>query len=328
MKQQLITIGKILFPSILIITGLFVLYLVGSENESVKLIDGSEVQKVHPVNFITGAILLTMAGIIGIVINFVNLNKVLVIVLSVFLLVASLIPIYLGVSSVYDEIEITKKNNDMNTEIKQNMVDLRNALKIYRSEYDRYPTTLDSLIYFIRTASYTNVVTKGSGQIPYEKAISERYDSTDTDGKLRLRVLGMKNSGDFSKWDDEKAMKLKNYYLNNNKMDQMPYFLKNFTIDTLETPMLVYLYLNDDDIKAREVFGAKLPFDLESLKYVPYSEQREFYFKSCDSVVSKDEVYDLNVYILKDMKPIIPGDTLKLGSLNSTSDIGSWEIKN
>lgn len=323
---------KLSFPAILFIAGFFILYSAYANNKEILLVSGDAISKSFSSDYYIAGWMLVASSFLVAVMNIMNFGRGAYIGISVLLVLLTIFVGYRLMHSVTDDIKESRIINQMNTEIKQRMIDNRAALKQYKSEFGKYPENLDELIAWTKEAFVWQVDSEGAVQL--DKTITEVITNPKHQ-RAALKAMGYKSAkdsdGKFRKWNDVDAKKLKTWYETSEEgkmyADQMPPELRNFRRDSSKVPMLDYLYNNDTDRETRKVFGSKIPFNIDSMKVVPFSKGREYWFKSDTMVVTKQDTNKLNVFELKDSEPIILGDTLIMGSLRQPKDNGNWEVQ-
>lgn len=323
---------KLSFPSILFIAGFFILYSAYSNDKEILLVNGESISKTYSSDYYIAGYMMLVAAILVAVMNMLNLARGAYLGLTAVLLLLTGFVGYRLIHSVTDDIKEANAINYMNTEIKQRMIDNRAALKQFRTENGKYPENLEELIAWVKEAFVWSVDSEGS--VPLDKTFTEVITNPKHQ-RAALKAMGYRSAkdsdGKFRKWNDVDAKKLKTWYDNSEEgmqfKEDIPPFLINFRRDSTKVPMLQYLFDNDADRETRKVFGSKLPFTVDSMNIVPFSDGREFWFKSDTMVINKEDTIKLNVFELKDSEPIILGDTLIMGSMTQSKDNGNWEVQ-
>lgn len=143
-------INKIIFPLVLIVTGLIsILYGFSAEQNGL---------------FKLGAAVILLTGVISFLSVSGVFNKTIRIAISVTVGLICLTLSYFDYNSIQEPLKFEQEKNTRFTQITQRLKDIREAQKSYKNVYKKYAPTFDSLKIFVNTGQVP--VLKAFGNIP------------------------------------------------------------------------------------------------------------------------------------------------------------------
>jgi len=168
MKDTLQTIGKIIFPVVLTLFGLWLVLMAVTGGQNTY--------------FLMGGLATTVTGIFSLlmVMGFISsqLQKISV---FVFLAIAAVISFF-SFRSITDPIEFEKAKNLRYEAVKNRLKDIRMSELSYKSVNGKYAASFDSLIHFLKNDNF--LVVKAIGAVPdgmtEKEAIEKGYAKRDT----------------------------------------------------------------------------------------------------------------------------------------------------
>ena len=219
--------SKYLFPVILILIGLLIVLVSKGQTEL----------------FVLGGVAILGIGIISILYILGIINRLVQIILSVLLVVAAAIFIYLDYDVIDDEMAEMAKRQKIATHVIQRLKDIRTAELAYLKVNESYTGNFDTLIHFVKTAKFP--VIKKLGTLP---------DSVPTEEMAA--ELGIVSS------------------MPPNMTDEQVLDSGLLVRDTIYIGVLESTFLTDEALAER-----KAPFHVDSLAKVPFSNH-EFELKA------------------------------------------------
>ena len=245
---------KYLFPALVIITGLYLVFM--------GIIPDSETGISQNSSFLIGGLTILVLGILILlfVMDIIKSRKI-----QIALYLALLLPLcflltnalYSSINNTIEEIE-TKKHKDVY--IKQALNDIKDIELEYRKKYSWFTNDFKELKRFLIVDSVYSIDTEGD--IP-DHAITEEHQA----------ILGyntVDNYIEIESYDEEEALKCG--------------LIKK---DTNWTNVLVKLFTGEEAINNERVY----PFDLENFQYVPLTDNIVFAL-AADVLESDDESFE------------------------------------
>ena len=142
-KDKLFSLGKLIFPILLILVGLFFLIFGLSNNQSDWF------------NF--AGLFITLAGISTLLYTLDKINLMVHRILLVVFLVISVASAYFNYRSISDRIDYLAKKQRIETQVIQRLKDIRTVQMAYKDRYEKFTPDFDTLIHFLRTDSVMEV---------------------------------------------------------------------------------------------------------------------------------------------------------------------------
>ena len=245
---------KYLFPALVIITGLYLVFM--------GIVPDSETGISQNSSFLIGGFTILLLGVLILlfVMDIIKSKKI-----QIGLYLALLLPmcllltnaLYSSINTTIEEIE-TKKQKDVL--IKQALNDIKDIELEYRKKYGWFSSDFDELKRFLIVDSVYSIDTEGD--IP-DHPITEEHQA----------ILGyntIDNYIEIESYDEEEALKCG--------------LIKK---DTNWTNVLVKLFTGEQALNNERVY----PFDLENFSYVPSSENTQFAI-AADVLESDDESFE------------------------------------
>lgn len=249
--------------------------------------------------FLLGGIALTVAGVLSILYVADIISKPVNLVLTYVVM-----PVTIGIFSYYNyrsvkmDLEFSERKEMMRTEIKQRLIDIRDAQVEFRLVYNRYAKSMEELKTFIRDGKAMNITKEGS--IP-DYIRDEWVDS--------LRAM------DPVKYKDrpEKLTEVEGVLLGIIKRD------------TTYEPVVNKIFLNEKKASKRI---SRYAFSVDSLDIAPFTGgKKKITFKA--STVTKNgvelPVFEAKWYLQNSRLNEGKYDTLKVGSLKEPTTNGNWD---
>lgn len=251
--------------------------------------------------FILGGVALSIAGILSILYVADIITKPINLILTF-----GVMPITIGVFGYYNyrsvkmDLEFTERKEMMRVEIKQRLIDIRDAQVEFRLVYGKYAQSMDELKAFIKNGKAMNIIKEGS--IP-DKVEDWHWDS------------------------------LRTWYPKEEKYKNKPEKLSEFEAwklgiikrDTTYEPVVNKVFLNEKKASKRI---SRYRFEVDSLDVAPFTGgKKKIVFKT--NTVFKNGV-ELPVFEAKwflQSSRLNPDkyDTLKVGSLKEPTTNGNWD---
>jgi hypothetical protein len=309
LEQVGFTGKKLLFPIMIAVAGLALL-IVGLQIDEIA----NERQSSW---FLYGSFAILAAGLISILYVIEVINRVVHLSLLMILLVSCIIMAVLSYSSLMRTIEMNAKYEKYVKQNVQKLKDIKKVQEEYKTKYARYPSSLDSLEYFLLNESIIKTVPV----YPYKDsvpAVTSIPDRQPNDIEIARLGYDRLNDADLDKImdgiDEDEAILLG--------------YLK---IDTIYTPVYDNIFEKEKKKNESRVY----PFDYTKFLDVYVDEDDKngprrfaYRFKSTriDSVTvdTKFKVLDPTPYhhVKGDLQP---RDTLYMGDMNRGGTTGSWE---
>ena len=249
--------------------------------------------------FMLGGLALTTAGILSLlyVVDIITKPINLILTFGVMPITIAVFGYY-NYRSVKEDLEFTEKKEMIKTEVKQRLIDIRDAQVEFRLVYNRYAKDMNELKTFIRDGKAMNIAKEGS--IP-DKIEPWMIDS--------LRA-----------WDPEK------YKDTPEKLTEAEGVrLGIIKRDTTYEPVINKIFLNEKKSSKRI---SRYAFSLDSLDIAPFTGgKKKIVFKT--GTVNRNGV-DLPVFEAKwylQNSRLNPDklDTLKVGSMKEPTTNGNWD---
>jgi len=249
--------------------------------------------------FLLGGIALTVAGILSILYVADIISKPINLALTF-----GVMPITIGVFGYYNyksvkmDLDFTARKEIIKTEVKQRLIDIRDAQVEFRLVYNRYAKSMDELKTFIRDGKAMNITKEGS--IP-DYIRDEWVDS--------LRA-----------WDPEK------YKDRPEKLTEAEGVrLGIIKRDTTYEPVINKIFLNEKKASKRI---SRYGFSLDSLDIAPFTGgKKKIDFKTGTVFKNGVElpVFEAKWYLQNSRLNEGKFDTLKVGSLKEPTTNGNWD---
>lgn len=154
MNQLSQNFGKFLFPGALVLTGIVILAIGGSQGQN-----GS---------FMLAGVAILVVGVIALLYALGKITKQLQTILSVAMIVIAVALGYYDYRSIKDEIDFANKKKQVYSEVIQRLKDIRSAQLAHKKHNNTFAPDFDSLLTFIK-----------EGKLPIIKAIGSIPDSLD-----------------------------------------------------------------------------------------------------------------------------------------------------
>jgi len=249
--------------------------------------------------FLLGGITLTVAGLLSILYVADIISKPVNLVLTyVVMPITIAIFSYYNYQSVKMDLDFTAKKEIIKTEIKQRLIDIRDAQVEFRLVYGKYAKDMNELKGFIKNGKAMSIIKEGS--IP--DYIRDEWVDT-------LRAI------DPVKYKDrpEKLTEVEGVLLGIIKRD------------TTYEPVVNKIFLNEKKASKRI---SRYPFNVDSLDVAPFTGgKKKIDFKA--STVFKNgvelPVFEAKWYLQNSRLNEGKYDTLKVGSLKEPTTNGNWD---
>lgn len=214
-------LGAYLFPVLLILMGILLLAVSAGQN---KL-------------FILGGVGILLVGVLGLLYVKGVISQKLQIAVAVIIGLGAVYFAVMDYVVIEDELAYQKKKEKVKTAVVQRLKDIRKAQLAYRKEHEKYASSFDSLMYFLKNGELTIIKRLGSlpDSLPTEEMALEA-------GIIQGMPEGM---------TDEEVL-------------QQGLIVR----DTIQVGVLGYVF-NESDREKR-----KTKFYVDSLPYVPYADHK------------------------------------------------------
>lgn len=329
------SIGKYVFPVLILIAGI-VLLSEGMKSTSIERVEcGVETIDVTVEQneyFKFGGYGLFAMAVVLFLFNIRVINRVVALILAL-----TVFPLVFGIASyyTYDAVETQVAWEDekdrVEKAIKQNLKDIRDAQLEFKLKYGRYATDLNELENFLRHEKVANIKKQGTPpdrKIMLKEAFLLGEDTTTflIDKITELQAVKLGNIA-----RDPSKQELINELFTDPAKKQQFMELASIIRDTTYVDVVDKLFIGPEAKKRDENY----PFDLDSVKFRPFSGGEIEFWMRADSLMREDSTF-VHVFMVKDPQPYKkryldpdaecqPRDTLTMGSLTSTSTNGNWK---
>lgn len=335
MKEIKVFFSKFIIPILLLVAGVYLLIL-SSETEVYKnvecgdqILDSKTVEQTTYFKYAAYAFLavsiiafLAVSGLIQ--------RTLLVVLVAVILAVDVFYMVKFNIGAVEDEIAWKDRKQMVEFETKQRLKDIRNAQLEYKNKYGYYAPTFDNLVEFLKAEKVANIKKQGTPPDRYLSMKEAWLLGEDTNtfiiDERKITEIQAVKLGIIAR-DSSKAM-INDLFGSNQEARKNFMELSSIVRDTNYVSVIEKVFTGPSAKKRVSDFE----FSPDSLPYKPYSGKQKFWMKT-DSI-PKGEGMD-PVFLVKDPKPFakqymdresdcMPRDTLKMGSLSTTSTNGNW----
>ena len=295
--------GKFVFPAIFTITGLVMLIMGLSTDETTQVQQTSE--------FVFGGLALLLMGIL-MIFNVMGVFKR----KSKFILIPALIGVciwyaFMNYESIKERLDLEEEYMAYNTSVKQALLDIRDVEVAFRKTYQRYSSSKQELESFLTT-----------GTVPYITSLcDERAIPDDRMSLVQADSLGIDPNTDegnraMERIDEDEAVKL-----------------GLITRDTIEIPAMDFIFNGYHICKCEEwdvnvspmsnIDKRKFSFEIGSL-WSKRLKEGEFEVYSANIGDSAQAKHVFKVFDPKPFDPFLRRDTLIVGDLTKHHTEGNW----
>ncbi|HIP36553.1 MAG TPA: hypothetical protein EYG85_06835 [Crocinitomix sp.] len=255
-----------------------------------------------------------MGGLLLILIAIVWILFSLNVIKSYAILAVTLIVGVIGIYVIYKDYQIVKADIDATTrkelvmkETKMRLNDIKIAEKEYKREKGTYTNSIEELIDFIKNGKKIDFARQG----PTPNRRLRRYEAD--------WIYPRENKALDYNMTDVEAKALLHFY--KTKTDSLPKEFVGFVRDTVYVSVLETVFKTDDYVEMRKKQNYVFDFVPDSLKYLPYSGQKQVTIKT-DSI-PRGEV-QVSTILIEAVHPEYPKDTLRIGSLERNDLKDNW----
>ncbi len=304
-------LGRFIGPAFAFILGL-IIYIYSKTQIIVDVYDPNK--KIDIFYGYTQEALFGMGGLLLMFIAVVWVLFTLNVIKSLFILIATIVLMAIGLLVLYKDYQIVKQDIDATTrrnlvmkETKIRLNDIKLAEKEYKREIGEYTDNFDTLIDFIKNGKRIDFVRQG----PTPNRRLRRYEADWIYPKQNIAID--------NNMTDIEAKALLHFY--KTKTDSLPQEFVGFVRDTIYVSVFETIFGDDDYVEMRKKQEYVFDFVPDSIRYLPYSGQKSPVIKT-DSI-TRGEV-KISTILIEAIHPSYPKDTLRIGSLTENNLKDNW----
>lgn len=243
-------IKKYILPTAFLAGGIYLLY-VALVPSQLLLNNGSTLDVKQDDMFLYAALIMIVVSVIWFLYLFDMIKSMVGYIIMVVMLIGSVAVLYIDYVTVQKEVEFNNRYAERDIEIKTRIMDLKAAEVAYKEVKGFYTDSFDDLQAFVKSGTKMDIVKIGA--LPDRKITPEERDLIYKDN----RVI------DFNMNEKEAAFLA--------RMANPPADLVGFKRDTVYKPVLDVIFKSERYVEARSKIGGVLPFNADSMIYVPFS---------------------------------------------------------
>ncbi|MFT4602197.1 MAG: hypothetical protein ACI857_002383 [Arenicella sp.] len=254
-------IKRYLLPSIFLGVGIFVLYLaltpeiVEVQNPSTGKIQDVEISQ-EPM-FMYSALIIIFVSVVWFLYLFDMIKSFVGWIVLVVMLSGSAYILYQNVNTVKTQIDFDTAWDVRDLEIKTRMADIKAAEAAYKESDSTYTNSMDDLINFVKTGKKMDIVKIGT--VPDRKISLDERDLIYGDDRPIDNLMTEMEATVIARYAGGKV------WYNEDKG------LIDFSRDTNYIPVMEAIFDSERYQISREKIGGLIPFNADSLRYVPFT---------------------------------------------------------